>query len=157
MQKTEPRTPSRARNKMVVRIDAGAKIFVLIPDTYIRNNRKNIWEVATTDPMKNPTAMELWNFRIIMVPPIDSMRSISADHMEAKPSAMDRVPMTKMDISISEPVIPRIEYLEKELRLSTGGRQTKQNRLLSLLPPAGNQFPRGTAAERICQEGGVIG
>ena len=61
--------------------------------------------------MKNPTAMELWNFRMIIVPPMESMRSINADHIEANPSAIDRVPMTKMDMSIREPVIPRMEYL----------------------------------------------
>ena len=64
--------------------------------------------------MKNPTAIELWNFLIIIVPPIDSINSISALHMEAKPSAIDRVPITKMDMSMREPVIPRMEYLAME-------------------------------------------
>lgn len=69
--------------------------------------------MATTPPMKNPTAMELWNLRIIMVPPILSASNMKADHAEVNPSASDRVPMTAQDIRASIPVIPRMEYLQE--------------------------------------------
>jgi hypothetical protein len=46
---------------------------------------KKSWDIATTDPMKKPTAMELWNFRIIIVPPMLNTRSISADQNRRKP------------------------------------------------------------------------
>ena len=61
--------------------------------------------------MKNPTAMELWNFLIIIVPPILSASSIKADHTEVKPSESDLVPTTAQDMSARIPVIPRMEYL----------------------------------------------
>ena len=51
---------------------------------------------------------------MIMVPTMLSNSNISADHVEAKPSARDRVPETKMDMSINVPVRPSIEYLRKE-------------------------------------------
>ena len=77
--------------------------------------------------MKKPTAMELWNFRIIMVPPMDSINSIRALHMEAKPSAIDRVPMTKMDISMRDPVRPRIEYLVVVVVVIVGGQTMRSS------------------------------
>ena len=39
------------------------------------------------------------------------MSNMSPDHIDAKPSARDLVPMTNMDINMRLPVIPRIEYL----------------------------------------------
>jgi len=49
-----------------------------------------------------------------MVPPMLSMSNMSALHMEANPSAKDRVPMTKMDMSMRLPVMARMEYLFME-------------------------------------------
>ena len=40
-----------------------------------------------------------------------SIINMSADHIDAKPSASVRVPETKMDMSMRLPVSPRIEYL----------------------------------------------
>ena len=48
---------------------------------------------------------------MIIVPPILNIISMSADHIDANPSARVRVPETKTDISTRLPVIPRIEYL----------------------------------------------
>ena len=62
--------------------------------------------------MKNPTAMELWNLRMIIVPPMLKTHSIAALQKLAKPSAKGRVPITANDMSISNTVRPRIEYLE---------------------------------------------
>mmetsp|Transcript_22760 Transcript_22760/g.42303 ORF Transcript_22760/g.42303 Transcript_22760/m.42303 type:complete len:114 (-) Transcript_22760:260-601(-) len=66
--------------------------------------------MATTPPMKNPTAMELWNFLMIMVPPILNAKSIKADHIDVKVSLMPRVDMTAQDMSARTPVSPRMEY-----------------------------------------------
>lgn len=67
--------------------------------------------MATTPPIKNPTAIELWNFLMIIVPPMLSARSISADHIEVKASLIPRVDMTAHDMRARTPVKPRIEYL----------------------------------------------
>ncbi len=72
---------------------------------------KNSCDMATTDPMKNPTAMELWNFRIIIVPPMLNTRSISADQMDANPSAKVRVDMTMKLSNVRIAVTAKIEYL----------------------------------------------
>jgi hypothetical protein len=55
--------------------------------------------------------MLLWNFRMIMVPPMLRMQSINADQNAAKPSETGRVPMTQNDMIDRITVIPRIEYL----------------------------------------------
>lgn len=68
--------------------------------------------MATMAPIKNPTAIELWNLRMIIVPPILSIISMSADHIDANPSARVLVPETNIDMSIRLPVTPRIEYLQ---------------------------------------------
>ena len=68
--------------------------------------------MATTLPMKNPTAKLLWNLRIIMVPPMLRNRSIMADHSAAKPSDMLRVDITTSDMSIKMPVKLKMEYLK---------------------------------------------
>ena len=67
--------------------------------------------MATTPPMKNPTAIELWNLRIIIVPPMQRAINIHADHIDEKPSARDRVPITGNDINVRIPVTVRMEYL----------------------------------------------
>lgn len=68
--------------------------------------------MATTPPMKNPTAMELWNLRIIMVPPIESAISIIPDQKDANPSANCRDPKTKKLIKANINVITKMEYLQ---------------------------------------------
>jgi hypothetical protein len=68
--------------------------------------------MATTPPMKKPTAIELWNFLMIMVPPILNASNINADHIEVKASLNPRVDMTAHDISARTPVKLKIEYLE---------------------------------------------
>jgi hypothetical protein len=82
--------------------------------TYRSVKKKNICDMATTPPMKNPTAMELWNFLMIIVPPMLNASSINADHIEVKVSLIPRVDMTAQDMRARTPVNPRIEYLEGE-------------------------------------------
>lgn len=72
---------------------------------------KNNCDMATTPPMKNPTAMELWNFRIIMVPPMLNTRSIIADQTAANPSANVRVDMTTNESNVNTAVTAKMEYL----------------------------------------------
>ena len=79
--------------------------------THIIDKKKNSCAIATTPPMKKPTAMELWNFRIIIVPPILNANNINADHVDMKPSDRFLVPITANDINVNIPVIERIEYL----------------------------------------------
>lgn len=57
--------------------------------------------------------MELWNFRMIIVPPMLNTHSIAADQKLAKPSENGRVPMTAKDISINMTVRPKMEYLKE--------------------------------------------
>ena len=70
--------------------------------------------MATTPPMKKPTAILLWNFRMIMVPPMLKAANKNADQILANPSEKDRVPMTAHDKSANIPVRPKIEYLYKQ-------------------------------------------
>ena len=79
--------------------------------TYINDKKKNICDIATTPPIKNPTAIELWNLRIIIVPPMLRASNIRADQTDVKPSDHVRIPTTAHDIKARIPVIPRIEYL----------------------------------------------
>lgn len=72
--------------------------------------------MATTPPMKKPTAMELWNFLMIMVPPILNASNINADHIDVKASLMPLVDMTAHDMSARIPVKLRMEYLRIEKR-----------------------------------------
>jgi len=63
--------------------------------------------------MKKPTAMELWNLRIIMVPPMDKQHSIAADQTEANASENGRRPiMAKLNTERAA-VSPKIEYLRE--------------------------------------------
>ena len=55
--------------------------------------------------------MELWNLRIIMVPPMLRNTSNSALQKLAKLSEIGRRPITAKDISINAAVKDRIEYL----------------------------------------------
>jgi hypothetical protein len=91
--------------------------------TYMRNSTKNICDIETTPPMKNPTAMELWNLRMIMVPPMLRRQSIAADQKLANPSENGRVPITAKDMSMRRTVSPKIEYLSRGVR-----RRTVRNR-----------------------------
>lgn len=81
--------------------------------TYTRKSMKKSCDIATTPPMKNPTAMELWNFLMIIVPPMLRTNSIRADQIAAKPSANVRVVMITKLISIRIPVTAKIEYLSE--------------------------------------------
>mmetsp|Transcript_11913 Transcript_11913/g.28233 ORF Transcript_11913/g.28233 Transcript_11913/m.28233 type:complete len:169 (+) Transcript_11913:421-927(+) len=66
--------------------------------------------------MKNPTAIELWNFLMIMVPPILNVKSITADQIDVKDSLKPRVDITAQDIRASIPVNPKIEYHHPAIR-----------------------------------------
>lgn len=67
--------------------------------------------MATTHPMKKPTANDEWNFRIIMVPPTLKAQSIKPDHTAAKPSGNDRDPNTTTPKIVRTRVIAKMEYL----------------------------------------------
>lgn len=67
--------------------------------------------MATTHPMKKPTASEEWNFLIIMVPPTLRAHNIRPDHAAANPSGSLRDPSTNTPKIANKRVIPRIEYL----------------------------------------------
>lgn len=82
-------------------------------ETYIKNRSKNSCDMHTTDPIKNPTAKLLWNFRIIMVPPIDRTISMIADQKEAKPSDMILVEETTRLMSIRIPDTAKMAYLNE--------------------------------------------
>jgi hypothetical protein len=69
--------------------------------------------------MKNPTAIELWNFLIIIVPPILKVSNINADHIDVNDSLKPRVDITAHDINASTPVNPKIEYLSSSLSSSS--------------------------------------
>ena len=89
---------------------------------YNKNNTKNICDMDTTPPMKKPTAMELWNFRIIIVPPMLRMHNIPSDQKLANPSENGRVPMTAKDNTINNTVSPRMEYLMvDQIKVKSGG------------------------------------
>jgi hypothetical protein len=62
--------------------------------------------------MKKPTAMELWNLRIIIVPPMQSPTSITPDQNAANPSANKRDPRTRKLTKESINDKTRIEYLQ---------------------------------------------
>lgn len=79
--------------------------------TYTRASAPKSWLLATVTPMKNPTAMELWNLRIIMVPPTDRQQSRTADQKLQKPSLAGLLPMTAKLMSMSAAVMAKIEYL----------------------------------------------
>ena len=68
--------------------------------------------MATTLPMKKPTAMELWNLHIIIVPPTQSPISITPDQNAVKPSANKQDPRTRKVIKESINDKTRIEYLQ---------------------------------------------
>jgi hypothetical protein len=61
--------------------------------------------------MKNPTAMELWNFLMIIVPPILRAISMMALQILMNPSEIERVPVTANDMIVNTPVTLRILYL----------------------------------------------
>mmetsp|Transcript_26391 Transcript_26391/g.76160 ORF Transcript_26391/g.76160 Transcript_26391/m.76160 type:complete len:110 (+) Transcript_26391:679-1008(+) len=57
----------------------------------MRNSKKKSWLVATTLPMKKPTAMLVWNRLMTMVPPMHNPTTIMVDQRAEKDSALDRV------------------------------------------------------------------
>jgi hypothetical protein len=61
--------------------------------------------------MKNPTAMELWNFLMIIVPPILRAISMMALQILMNPSEIERVPVTANDMIVNTPVTLRMLYL----------------------------------------------
>ena len=72
--------------------------------------------MLTREPIKKPTAMLLWNLRIIMVPPMlraTSMRPLQSDK---KPSDLTRDPRTGKDMRNNRMVTPRMEYLRGKVR-----------------------------------------
>ena len=75
--------------------------------------------MATTHPMKKPTASDEWNFLIIMVPPTLRAHNIRPDHNAAKPSENLRDPRTITPSIVNASVMARIEYLilRKDRRL----------------------------------------
>jgi len=78
--------------------------------------------------MKKPTAMELWNLRMIIVPPMLSPSSMSADHVDMKPSESDRVPIIANDMSARIPVMVKMEYLQAVERKRRGAGEPGRNR-----------------------------
>jgi len=64
-------------------------------------------------PMKNPTAKELWNFLIIMVPPMLRQHRSKALQRLAKHSAGGRLPIIVSDVIVRIPVSPSMEYLQQ--------------------------------------------
>lgn len=62
--------------------------------------------------MKNPTAKLLWNFLIIMVPPILKNKSMLPLHKAAKPSEKTRVDVTNKLMITNIPDITNIAYLQ---------------------------------------------
>eukprot|EP00529_Nitzschia_sp_RCC80_P033170 CAMPEP_0113483562 /NCGR_PEP_ID=MMETSP0014_2-20120614/23498_1 /TAXON_ID=2857 /ORGANISM="Nitzschia sp." /LENGTH=138 /DNA_ID=CAMNT_0000377113 /DNA_START=446 /DNA_END=862 /DNA_ORIENTATION=+ /assembly_acc=CAM_ASM_000159 len=97
---------------MIVSVRTGSCSFFwsFMYPRYTNIKKKNICDIATTPPMKNPTAMELWNFLIIIVPPTLNANSINADHIEVNASLRPLVDMTAHDINAKIPVKPKIEY-----------------------------------------------
>lgn len=78
------------------------------------NNRKSMkksWLLATIPPIKNPTAKELWNLRMIIVPPILRTQSNKALQTEAKHSAKGRRPWIVSEAIANAAVSAKIEYL----------------------------------------------
>ena len=55
--------------------------------------------------------MELWNFLMIIVPPILRAISMMALQILMNPSEMERVPVTAKDMIVNTPVTLRILYL----------------------------------------------
>jgi hypothetical protein len=69
--------------------------------------------MATTHPMKKPTAREEWNFLIIIVPPTLRAHNMRADQAAAKPSGKAREPKTITPRIDNRSVIDRMEYLKE--------------------------------------------
>jgi hypothetical protein len=55
--------------------------------------------------------MELWNFLMIIVPPILRAISMMALQILMNPSEIERVPVTAKDMIVNTPVTVRILYL----------------------------------------------
>ena len=66
----------------------------------MRNTNKNIWDAATTLPMKNPTATLLWNFLIITVPPTQSRSKTMDDQRLTNASVPPRDDMVYIAMKI---------------------------------------------------------
>ena len=61
--------------------------------------------------MKNPTATEVWNLRIIMVPPMQRERRTREDQSEMKASVPPREDMAKIEMRSWSIEMPRMKYL----------------------------------------------
>eukprot|EP00986_Skeletonema_menzelii_P018376 scaffold26631_cov139-Skeletonema_menzelii.AAC.17 len=61
--------------------------------------------------MKNPTATEVWNLRIMIVPPMQSERRTREDQREMKASVPPRLDMAKIAMRSWTIDIPRMKYL----------------------------------------------
>ena len=79
--------------------------------THMRNIRKKSWLVATTAPMKKPTAMLVWNLRITMVPPMHSPTTMTVDQRAEKDSDVDRVDTVQNVMTEMRSDRARMEYL----------------------------------------------
>lgn len=85
---------------------------ILLSQSYIKNSIINIWLAATTLPIKNPTNTLLWNFLIIIVPPIHNISRTIELHMlmnASVPLREDIAHMARVNWII---VVKRMEYLE---------------------------------------------
>ena len=79
--------------------------------THMRNINRNIWDAATTLPMKNPTAKLLWNFLMITVPPAHSISKNIADQRLTNASVPPRDDMVYKAMKTWMMDINRIKYL----------------------------------------------
>lgn len=122
--------------------------------THTRNSRRKSWDMATTLPMKNPTAKLLWNLRIIMVPPILRNISMIPDHIAAKPSEMLLVDVTHKLMTNNNPDKTKMEYLiriQRKRWVHGEACQCDPSDTYNNAPPTGNQFSGRAATKAIRQ------
>ena len=81
--------------------------------TYIRNINRNIWDAATTLPMKNPTATLLWNFLIITVPPMHKSSNTIDDNRLTNASVPPRDDIVYNAMNICMMDMKRMKYLHR--------------------------------------------
>lgn len=62
-------------------------------------------------PMKKPTATDVWNLRMMIVPPIQRDKRTSEDQSEMKASVPPREDMAKIEMRSWSMDIPRMKYL----------------------------------------------
>jgi len=61
--------------------------------------------------MKNPTATDVWNLRMMMVPPMQRERRTREDQREMKASVPPREDMAKIEMRSWSIDMPRMKYL----------------------------------------------